>query len=147
MSKYIENSEFLKELEKWRDSAEAPEERQPSEKLGEMLLKLHDQILKHKNFCRYSISLQEEMKSYSLFRILKCGLSSFDFQKTSPFSYFTRAVFQNYIQVINKYYKHINNHRQYIKWQLMKIDTHGDPHLEELIKRFNIGESEEDERD
>lgn len=44
---YIDNEEFKAELDKWRDSAEDPNERQPSERLGEMFLLLHDKILLH----------------------------------------------------------------------------------------------------
>ena len=69
---------------------------------------LHDNVLRHSNFCRYRQDLKDEMKSYSLFRILKCGLRSFDPEKAKAFSYFTRAVFVNYITVIRRYYKKLN---------------------------------------
>ena len=77
------------------------------------------------------------MKSWSLFRIIKCGLKSYDSSRGStPFAYFTRAVFLNYYTVIGKYYKRLNSHQEYVKDCLMRIDTHGDTHLEEILKQF-----------
>lgn len=75
---YIDNDELERELENWRQSAENPEERVPSERLGQLLMSMHDGILHHKNFNKYRKDLKEEMKSYSLYRILKCGLKSFN---------------------------------------------------------------------
>lgn len=49
------------------------------------------------------------MLSYSIYRIFKRGLLTYNF-KDSPFSYFTRAVFVNYISVVKKYYTRMNNH-------------------------------------
>ena len=102
---------------------------------------MHEKILHHRNFNRYRQDLKEEMMSYSLFRILKCGLKSFDFSSgCRPFSYFTRAIFMNYITCINKYYDRLNKHQQYIKGELMNLDTHGDPKLEWLVEHFGISE-------
>ena len=64
--------------------------------------------MRHSNFCRYRQDLKDEMKSYSLFRIIKKGLQSFNPEKAKAFSYFTRAVFVNYITVIRRYYKKLN---------------------------------------
>lgn len=105
---YIDKAELATEMEKWRDSAKDVEDRMPSERLGQMLMALHDNVLKHKNFIGYRQDLKEEMKSYSLYRILKCGLKSFKFGSSSPFSYFTRAVFVNYYTVLNRYYHKLN---------------------------------------
>lgn len=67
------------------------------------------------------------MKSYSLFRIVKCGLKSYDPSKGStPFAYFTRAIFLNYYTCLGKYYKRLNAHQEYVKDRLMRLDTHGD---------------------
>lgn len=38
--KYIDNAELYNELCKWRDSADKIQDRIPSEKLGEMFLKI-----------------------------------------------------------------------------------------------------------
>lgn len=139
---YIDNNELLLEMEKWQHSAEKPEDRIPSERLGELLLLMHNKILQHRNFNRYRQDLKDEMRSYSLYRIIKCGLKSFKMDKATPFSYFTRAIFTNYIAVLKKYYTQLNRHQEYVKGVLVKLDTHGDPKLEMLVKQYCIsGES------
>lgn len=135
---YIDETELKSELIHWKNSATNPEDRMPSERLGQLLIALHDNVLRHHNFNRYRQDLKEEMKSYSLFRILKCGLQSFDPDKSKAFSYFTRSIFMNYIAVIKRYYNRLNRHQAYIQGELMKLDTHGDPHLEQLIAHFGI---------
>lgn len=137
---YIDNDELQAEMDAWRASSSNPDERVPSERLGELLILMHDKILFHKNFNGYRPDLKEEMKSYSLYRILKCGLKSFKFGTSKPFSYFTRAIFMNYITCIGKYYDRINKHQEYLKGQLMQIDTHGDPTLEKYVEQFCTSE-------
>ena len=42
---YIDNKELAAEVERWRGTAADPSERVPSERLGELLMLLHDKIL------------------------------------------------------------------------------------------------------
>ncbi len=42
---YIDSNELAAEVESWRMTAEDPSERTPSERLGELLMLLHDKIL------------------------------------------------------------------------------------------------------
>lgn len=135
---YINNEDLQIEMDAWRASAEDPDERVPSEKLGQLLITMHDHILNHRNFRGYRQDLKDEMKSFSLFRILKCGLKSFKFGTSKPFSYFTRAIFLNYLTCIGKYYERLNKHQAYVKGELMKIDTHGNPTLEKYIEQFGL---------
>ncbi len=139
MNNYIDNTELEEELDKWRLSADKVEDRIPSERLGQMLLSMHDGVLRHKNFNKYRQDLKEEMKSYSLYRILKCGLKSFDKNRAKAFSYFTRSIFMNYITVIMRYYKLINNQREYIKDQLMKLAETGDQNVVAYVEHFSTG--------
>ena len=136
MDNYIDNEELEAELEKWRLSAAKPEDRVPSERLGQLLLSLHDGILKHRNFNRYRQDLKEEMKSYSLYRILKCGLKSFDPRKAKAFSYFTHSVFINYMTVVMKYYKRLNKHQEYVRGELMKLAMSGDQNAAAYVDHF-----------
>lgn len=102
------------------------------------MLLLHDRILLHENFRRYRQDLKDEMKSWSLFRIFKRGLFTYNFQ-TSPFSYFTRAIFVNYAQVLKRYYQKTNLHREYIKGELVKLNFNGNTRLEQFLKNFRCG--------
>lgn len=42
---YIDSNELAAEVKNWESSAEDPSERTPSERLGELLMLLHDKIL------------------------------------------------------------------------------------------------------
>ena len=64
--------------------------------------------MRHRNFIGYRQDIKDEMKSYSLFRIFKRGLFTYNFECKNPFGYFTRAVFANYYTVLGQYYKKLN---------------------------------------
>lgn len=76
------------------------------------------------------------MKSFSLFRIFKKGLGSFKFGKSTPFAYFTRAIFCNYYNLLKRYYRRLNNHQKYVRGELARLDTKGNPKLEQFINDF-----------
>ena len=128
-------------MENWRTSAENPDDRIPSERISELLLQLHRNILGHKNFVRYSRDLKDEMVSYSLWRILKSGLKCYDPAKGStPFAYFSAAAFRNYVTVIKRYYKALNGKQKYMRKVLDGLDTRGDEVLERLVKEWRQSE-------
>lgn len=133
---YLDNDEFERELAAWRASAEDPAERVPSERLGQLLMALHDGVLRHKNFRRYHQDVKDDMKSYSLYRILKNGLKSYDPSKAKAFSYFTRAVFTNYVTAVMRYYRKLNARQRYIKGELMKLAWNASPDIKAFIDRF-----------
>lgn len=135
---YVDKAELRLEMEKWRLSADRPEDRVPSERLGQLLMVMHDRILGHRDFREYRRDIKEEMMSFSLFRILKRGLATYDPARGSPFSYFTRTIFQNYVTVLRRYYRRVNNHQKFVKGVLAQIDTKGDPKLEWLVDHFGI---------
>lgn len=101
---YIDDAELRKELVKWRRSGKRPEDRTPSERLGELLLLLHDRMLGHFKFRGYPQEVKEDMRSYSLLRVFKRGLATYKFSG-SPFSYFTRGVYMNYVTFLRKRYR------------------------------------------
>lgn len=138
MANYIDNEELQAEMNKWRDSAENPDDRVPSERLGQILVTLHDGVLKHTSFRGYPQDLKDEMKSFSLYCIFKRGLKSYKFGKSTPFAYFTRSAFLNYTTVLKRYYKQLNQYQRYVKGILTDLDTKGDPKLEWLVAHFGI---------
>lgn len=137
----IDKQEFLAEMEKWRDSAENPDERVPSERLGQIFLDLHRNVLGHKNFRYYRREIKEEMMSYSIWRVFTTGLKRFDFSRGSnPFSYFTRAAFLNYISVAKKYYSDLNRKQEFVGKALERLMASPDPALRELAKAWRASE-------
>ena len=104
-----------------------------------MLLEMHDGILKHSNFRNYRQDLKDEMKSYSLYRILKCGLKSFKVDgKSTPFAYFSRSIFLNYYTVLGRYYKRINAHEAYLKGCLLRLKDQGMTGIDKILKAFGL---------
>ena len=100
---YIDNDELEQELKKYIETEIV------SERLGQILIDFHDHILQHKNFRGYRQDLKDEMKSYSLYRIIKRGLKTWNPNNGGKaFSYLTRAIFMNFITVISKYYRKLN---------------------------------------
>lgn len=73
-----------------------------------MLLDMHRHILMHNNFNRYRQDIKDEMLSYSVYRILKRGLATYNFDKRNPFGYFTRAIWTNYLGILKQYYSKLN---------------------------------------
>ena len=91
---YIDADEFLKEVIQSKKLGHC------TERLGQLLLELHQHILTLSRFSKKSQEMKEEMQSYSLYRILSKGLLSFE-DTSSParcFNYFTTAAINNLTQ-------------------------------------------------
>ena len=91
---YIDAEEFLKEVIQSQNLGHC------TDRLGQLLLELHQHILTLSRFSKKSQDMKEEMQSYSLYRILSKGLLSFDSDSTPQkcFNYFTTAVINNMTQ-------------------------------------------------
>lgn len=132
---YVNNDELQMQMKDYIQTG------QISERLGQILIDLHDHILEHKNFRGYRPDLKDEMKSYSLYRIIKRGLRTWDPNRgCKAFSYITRAIFHNYITILARYYSKLNKHQEYVKYQLAKIDQNN-PMWKEFAKEFQASES------
>lgn len=91
---YIDSTEFLKEVIQSKQNGAC------TERLGQLLLELHDHILTLGRFSKKSPDMKEEAKSYSLYRILSKGIFSFE-DTSSParcFNYFTTSAINNMTQ-------------------------------------------------
>lgn len=132
---YIDNDELEQEMSKYRLT------HQVSERLGQILIDLHDHILQHQNFRGYRQDIKDEMRSYSLLRLLKRGLDTYNPDKgCKAFSYFTRAVFQNFLTVLQRYYRTLNQHQQYVKDMLMRVDNNCEA-WKKFVRDFNLSEN------
>lgn len=85
-----------------------------SEQLGKLIFDLHNDVLLHRNFNRYQVEVKEDMRSYSLERIMKRGLETFDLsRKTQCWTYYTHSVFLNYYVWLKTHYRNINREREF----------------------------------
>lgn len=68
-----------------------------TEKLGEMLIELHQHILRMPRYNKRSVQDKEEMQSFSIYRILKRGFETYDPEATAKktFNYFSSAAITN----------------------------------------------------
>ena len=91
---YIDADEFLKEV------IQSQKLGQCTERLGQLLLELHDHILTLSRFSKKSPDIKEEIKSYSLYRILSRGLLTFEDTSSARrcFNYFTTSAINNMTQ-------------------------------------------------
>lgn len=133
----IDNEELERELLAYQASGKDRNSRKASERLGQIILDLHDNILMHKNFNRYPQEVKEDMKSASVEMVFRWALSGWKKEKGfKAFSYLTRCVFQNYIKTAMNYYKRINRHRKWLKQQLEKLAETGDQTAYRMARDF-----------
>ena len=117
---YCTNKELQAELLKWRDSNLEEEnarlsqglpikyeDRIVSEELGTMFLAIANKLLNHSSFRNYSKELKEDMRSFGLYKLIK-GLKNYNFKFNNGFAYCTQALWNAYITVIGRHYKHQN---------------------------------------
>lgn len=120
---YCTNKSLLAELHKWRDSAEDVEDRVISEELGKMILHIAVKLTNHTNFRNYPADIKQEMVSYACFKCVQ-GIKNYNFKFTNCFAYLTQACWNAFINIIKKYYKHINIKRDIIKDNIFQIESY-----------------------
>lgn len=106
---YIDAEEFKSEMLK------SQQDNKCTERLGELLIILHDHILTMPRFVKYDKQLKDEMKSYSIFRILKRGIITFDPTSTARrcFNYYTTAGITNMTQCAQRFFEHKERYQEF----------------------------------
>ena len=91
---YIDAEEFLKEVIQSQTDGKC------TDRLGQLLIELHDHILTLSRFVKKPPQIKDEIKSYSIWRILSRGLLTFDTTSTARrcFNYFTTSAVNNMTQ-------------------------------------------------
>ena len=106
---------------KWRDSAKNPEDRVPSEKLGEMIRQIAIKLTNHSYFRNYTKEMKEDMIGHACLKIIR-GLKGFNFKYTNVFAYFTTACFNSFKAECLKHYKQINIRNSVISDYINQLD-------------------------
>lgn len=88
---YIDAEEFLAEM------IQSQKDGKCTDKLAELLLTLHNHVLTMSRFVKKPQYIKDEIKSFSIYRILKRGILTFDTTSTARrcFNYFTTAAVTN----------------------------------------------------
>lgn len=112
-TKLIDKEELEKEVLDWKYT------HKPSERLGQLLLDLHDNILMLNNFNKYSDDIKADMRGNSILKLMKNGLKSYD-PSYGPraFSYLTQAIYRSYQTTLRDYYRKLNNWQRWMKGQV-----------------------------
>lgn len=112
----IDNEELYREWRKWEASSSVVEERQPSERFGELMIDIADNLLKSPKFSRYPIEDREEMRSEAVYKMLK-NLHNVDGAKRkSMFSYFTLCAQCAYLTYLRKKYRRMQVMDEYMAY-------------------------------
>ena len=95
---YIDAEEFLREV------IQSQKIGQCTERLGQLLLDLHDHILTMSRFVKKPQDVKDEIKSYSLYRILSRGLLTFEDTSSAKrcFNYFSTSAINNMTQACQR---------------------------------------------
>lgn len=108
--------------------------KQCTDKLALFLIKLHKKVLNFPSFRNYSIDEKYEMMSYSLERLMKRGIYTADINK-NLFSYFTTSIYTNYQNHLKRYYKRLNQQREYEEQVLLNLKCRNN-YVEDTIDRL-----------
>ena len=108
--------------------------KQCTDKLALFLIKLHKKVLNFHSFRNYSTDEKTEMMSYSLERFMKRGIYTADINK-NLFSYFTTGIYTNYQNHLKRYYKRLNQQREYEKEVLLNLKCRNN-YIEDTIDRL-----------
>lgn len=107
---YIDAEEFLKEV------IQSQQDNKCTERLGQLLIELHDHILTLSRFLKKPQQLKDEIKSYSIYRILSRGILTFDTTSTARrcFNYFTTSAVNNMTQCCMRIEAYKKCHSEYV---------------------------------
>lgn len=114
---------MIAELEKWRDSAEKPEDRIISEELGRMIIAVGEKMLNRAEFRNYSKELKEDMLGMFELKLIR-GLKNYNFKFNNPFAFFTTAAWNAFLTVIGKHYKQQNIKKELMVKLAQELETY-----------------------
>lgn len=108
--------------------------KQCTDKLALFLIKLHKKVLNFPSFRNYSTYEKDEMMGYSLERFMKRGIYTADANK-NLFSYFTTGIYTNYQNYLKRYYKRLNQQREYEEQVLLNLKCRNN-YVEDTIDKL-----------
>ncbi len=137
----IENDEIYREWKKWEASSPVVEERQPSERFGELLLEIAENLLLSPRFVGYGWEDKEEMVADAVLKMLKNIKNIREDKKNSLFSYLTMCAYCAYVTYLRKK----NRRMKFMEDYKADVAAHRKVHdfyrtLEEEYKQYTEGE-------
>lgn len=118
----IENDEIYAEWKKWEASSPVVEERQPSERFGELMLEIAKNLLLSHKYARYGWEDKEEMVSEAVLKMLRNLKNVREDKRNSLFSYFTLCANCAYLTYLRKKYRRMQLMEEYEQYVLQNFD-------------------------
>jgi len=94
---YIQNGEFLKNIIEYRETGS----KESWELIGKTFILLSERLSNSAQFVNYTEGWKTEMKSDACYYAVKY-FHNYDTDRKNPFAYFTRIMWNAFLQVINK---------------------------------------------
>ena len=137
----IDNEEIYREWKKWVDSSPVVEERQPSERFGELMLEIARNLLLSPRFVGYGWEDKEEMVGDALLKMMKNLKNIRDDKKNSLFSYLTMCAYCAYVTYLRKK----NRRMAFMEYYKQDVAKHRKVHdfyrtLDEEYKQYVEGD-------
>lgn len=118
----IENDEIYREWKKWEASSPVVEERQPSERFGELMLEIAKNLLLSPKYARYGWEDKEEMTSEAILKMMRNLKNVREDKRNSLFSYFTLCANCAYVTYLRKKYRRMALMEEYEQYVLQNFD-------------------------
>lgn len=101
---YVDNEEFLTELQKYFDSGKSKEDRKMSLKLQKMIMEICKQLTRHKRWNRYT--WKDDLISEGAMTAMNYGVPNYNMSRKNPHAYFTMIIWRAFYQYCEKENKH-----------------------------------------
>lgn len=137
----LEVTDIVKK-EGWAFGYDVVEDREISDAIGQMMMKIGRKLSNHSNFRNYPAELKEDMVFFGVQKLVR-GLKNYNFKFSNPFAWFSQAFYNAFLTVIYKHYKQMNIKKDLMKKLSMELESFNgiDPRssLNKAIKQF-LGE-------
>ena len=108
--------------EGWTFNYDVIEDRELTDKLGNMMIAIGDKLLNHNNFRNYNYELKLDMRSQFFVKLLK-GLKNYNFKFNNPFAFFTTTAWNSFLIVLNQHYKHQNIRKEIMQKMVDELQS------------------------
>ena len=137
-ARFIDPQDIYDEVKIFQDQLKVdPEKACPSEKLGLLFIQLTENIMSSGCWNRYPHAQKQDMQSEALYRCMRaCRLAKLELGPKKIFSYFTRAVWLAFLNVVMRNYKQIERKNKFIHDELARQGV-SESKIEELLGRKN----------
>ena len=101
----VKNGEIYAEWRAWRESAPSVEDRWPSERFGELMLEIAENLLRSPRFRGYPEDEKDDMRSLAVLKMMRNIRNVREERRGSLFSYFTLCAQCAFLTYLRRKYR------------------------------------------